>query len=173
MNLKGFTVLHYIIITTALTLLSACGGGSSNNASKDNENFTYQPLPTRMSVNEGDPVSLTLNIAGEGANQVVFNWQIEDDIVFSGQGTDSISFIAPDVERLKDIRVQVKLDDSNSRIIGFSDQDTFISIRNTDLVIGPNINEQRLDLPKVTTLNYNGLTDQSTWFHEQTQFTSV
>lgn len=173
MNLKGSTVRHYIILITFLSLLSACGGGSSNDASKDSKNFTYQPLPTSMSVNEGEPVTLTLSIAGEGANQVKFNWQIEDDIAFSGQGTDSISFTAPEVERLKSIRVQVKLDDSNSRIIGFSDQGTFVSINNTDPVIEPTINEPNSEFPKVEAINFNNLTDQSTWFYERTQFTSL
>jgi hypothetical protein len=113
-----------------------------------------------------------LNLTGEGAKEVKFDWQVEGDITFSGQGSDSISFVAPEVDTIRSIRVEVKLADSNSRTIGFSSQSIFISVKNIEKITDPVNNGEESDIPVVTALNFNELNDTSTWFHETTQFTN-
>lgn len=173
MNLKGAFARYSIILTTLLTLLSACGGGSSDGVVQEVAELTYQPLASTMTVNEGETVNLTLNLTGEGAKEVKFDWQVEGDITFSGQGSDSISFVAPEVDTIRSIRVQVKLADSNSRTIGFSSQSIFITVQNIEKITDPDNNGEESDIPVVTALNFNELNDASTWFHETTQFTST
>ena len=172
MNLKGAFARTSIILTILLTLLSACGGGSSDGVVQEVAELTYQPLASTMTVNEGETVNLTLNLTGEGAKEVKFDWQVEGDITFSGQGSDSISFVAPEVDTIRSIRVQVKLADSNSRTIGFSSQSIFISVQNIEKITDPVNSDEESDIPVVTALNFNELTDGSTWFHETTQFTN-
>ena len=172
MHLKGAFARFSIILTTLLTLLSACGGGSSDEVVQEVAKLTYQPLASTMTVNEGETVNLTLNLTGEGAKEVKFDWQVEGDITFSGQGSDSISFVAPEVDTIRSIRVQVKLADSNSRTIGFSSQNIFISVQNIEKITDPVNNGEESDIPVVTALNFNELNDTSTWFHETTQFTN-
>lgn len=172
MHLKGAFARYSIILTTLLTLLSACGGGSSDEVVQEVAKLTYQPLASTMTVNEGETVNLTLNLTGEGAKEVKFDWQVEGDITFSGQGSDSISFVAPEVDTIRSIRVQVKLADSNSRTIGFSSQSIFISVQNIEKITDPVNNGEESYIPVVTALNFNELTDGSTWFHETTQFSN-
>ena len=109
MNLQGAGAWHFIILTTFLTLLSACGGGSTDEDPLEIPKVTYQALPTSMSVNEGETVRLTLNLTGKGVEQLKFNWQVSQDIPFTGQGTDTINFTAPNVDQLSTINVQVTL----------------------------------------------------------------
>jgi hypothetical protein len=173
MNLKGAFARYSIILTILLTLLSACGGGSSDEVVQKVAELTYQPLANTMKVNEGETVNLTLGLTGEGAKEVKFDWQVEGDIPFSGQGSDSISFVAPEVDTIRSIRVEVKLADSNSRTIGFSSQSIFLTVQNIEKITDPVNNGEESDISVVTALNFNELNDGSTWFHETTQFTST
>lgn len=172
MNLQGAGAWHFIILTTFLTLLSACGGGSTDEAPLEIPKVTYHALPTSMSVNEGETVRLTLNLAGEGVDQLKFNWQVSQDIPFTGQGTDTINFTAPNVDQLSTINVQVTLENS-SKVIGFSDQRTSVIVANIETLNENNGNMPQSGLPKVDNLNFDGLTSGSTWFNEQVSFTST
>ena len=172
MNLQGAGAWHFIILTTFLTLLSACGGGSTDEDPLEIPKVTYQALPTSMSVNEGETVRLTLNLTGKGVEQLKFNWQVSQDIPFTGQGTDTINFTAPNVDQLSTINVQVTLENS-SKVIGFSDQRTSVIVANIETLNENNGNIPQSNLPKVDNLNFHGLTSGSTWFNEQVSFTST
>jgi hypothetical protein len=168
--MKATNVLSYTILTAFLLLLTACGRQSDKNV-LETPIVTYQPLQTTMTVNEGGAVILTLNVAGEGAEQLKFDWQVDGEIYFSGQGTDSISFIAPSVDSFTTINVQVKLDSAhNSSLINFSDQYTLVSVANIETIAEANGILQDVDLPKVTSLNFEELIEGSSWFHEKIAF---
>ncbi|MDP2562795.1 hypothetical protein [Psychrobium sp. 1_MG-2023] len=163
MNFKGANARHSIVFSALLFLLTACGGGSSDEDSTGPKEFTYQPLTTSMKIDEGETVTLTLNLTGKGADKVKFDWSVGRNIKFSGQGTDTITFVAPEVEHSTSFNVQVELDRSNGNVFGFIAQSTFVTIKNVEKLTDNSSSDLNFTLPVVTTLDYDLLTAGSTW----------
>ncbi|TMP79446.1 hypothetical protein CWB73_13565 [Pseudoalteromonas phenolica] len=162
--------LKKLLLSSLIALsLSACGGGGGDDKSEPQgiKNITYTALPSTSSADEGDTINLSLNTQGTGASDLKFTWSVKldnQDVTFTGQGTDSISFTAPDVDKNSTIIINVSLDSSNT--IGFRDQSTLISV--TDLnpapveppIVAP-------ETPPTIELDLSNLNNGSTWIETQ------
>lgn len=151
--------------------LAACSGSDDDSQPASNE-ITYDSLPRTIEVNEGERVTLDLNLQGEGAGSLSFTWRISHhflDIEFSGQGTDSISFIAPDVTGLTGLSIFVNLNNSTSDTVVLGNISQFTSVQINDLDV-PDVqlpfDSDRLD--QVSNLNFVGLAENSTWLRQST-----
>ncbi|TMP30296.1 hypothetical protein CWB98_23285 [Pseudoalteromonas rubra] len=117
--------------------LTACGGGSdskdTNTSSVEDNTITYTKLPTFINVKEGQEVTLSLNASGASAGSLNFTWTVrgvDGDVAFTGQGSDTITFTAPEVSQQSSLSISVKLNTSN--VIGFVDQHSSVSVADTD-----------------------------------------
>lgn len=126
----------FLCATIALSL-TACGGGSDNKDTKTSSvediKITYTKLPTFINVKEGQEVTLSLNTSGTNANNLNFTWTVrgvDGDVPFTGQGSDTITFTAPEVSQQSSLSISVKLNTSN--VIGFVDQHSSVSVADTD-----------------------------------------
>ncbi len=163
--------LKFILVAIILLSLSGCGGSTSEEAPQTIPKLSYQALPSTLTAEPGETVNLTLNLTGDNAEEIKFNWQVGNDISFTGQGSDSISFTVPTVKELNSIYVNVSLEDS-TKVIGFVDQTTFVTV--AKVVTEENINSiSTSDLDPVTTLNYDGVIEGSSWYLEQVQLNNT
>lgn len=154
--------------------LAACGGGSDNNDSPStsiNDNkVTYTELPTFIDVNEGEEVTLSLNTTGSNAKNLTFIWTVRGvngDVPFTGQGSDTIKFIAPEVSQQTSLSISVKLEDSN--VIGFTSQFSSVSVADTDTnVTAPEPEPNNGNV--VEALDLSTLISGSTWTETAHQY---
>ncbi|MCO7187353.1 MULTISPECIES: hypothetical protein [unclassified Pseudoalteromonas] len=126
----------FLCATMALSL-TACGGGSDSKdpgtSSVEDNKISYTKLPTFINVKEGQEVTLSLNTSGANANNLNFTWTVcgvDGDVPFTGQGSDTITFTAPEVSQQSSLSISVKLNTSN--VIGFVDQHSSVSVADTD-----------------------------------------
>ncbi|MCF2857519.1 hypothetical protein L1286_08565 [Pseudoalteromonas sp. SMS1] len=166
---KRLIKTNKLLVVAAMALsLSACGSGGSEDAPSTAEvqNITYEALPTLLSINEGEVVRLSLNTKGGGAHTLKFKWTVKylnQDISFSGQGTDTISFTAPDVEQQGSIEVRVDLEEGQSqKTFGFQNQYTLLSVKDLDITVTPPISDLGLG-EEVSHIDTSVLTIGSTW----------
>ncbi|OCQ20275.1 hypothetical protein A7985_17800 [Pseudoalteromonas luteoviolacea] len=165
----------HVILTKKLALsavialsLSACGSGGADDTPSTPrvQNITYEALPAILTFNEGETIRLSLNTKGEGANGLKFNWTVKylnQDVTFSGQGSDTISFKAPNVETHGTMQVSVKLDEANStKTIGFHDQHLSLNIKDLDPPVTPPASTHELG-EEVSEIDTSALTVGSTW----------
>ncbi|TMP27931.1 hypothetical protein CWB99_13525 [Pseudoalteromonas rubra] len=117
--------------------LTACGGGSDNKdpntSSVEDNKISYTELPNFINVKEGEKVTLSLNTSGANASNLNFTWTVrgvDGDVPFTGQGTDTITFTAPEVTQQSSLSISVKLNTSN--VIGFVDQHSSVSVADTN-----------------------------------------
>ncbi|AOT09821.1 hypothetical protein [Pseudoalteromonas luteoviolacea] len=176
---KQVMMTKKLVLTAAVALsLSACGGGSggSNDPSPTvtSQTITYQALPTFVDVNEGQQVRLSLNTKGSGASDLKFDWQVSFDnqpLTITGQGSDSISFTAPEVDGRRTVQVRVSLsEDSAANTFGFQDQ--FLTVNVADLTPSePTITPDNELGSEVTEIDMTGVTAGSTWIETQNTYT--
>lgn len=171
---KNFYSTLLLIITSSI--LVACGGGSggsSPSVSGGVDLITFTDFPLFVSAEEGATVELSLNTSGEGAEDLSYDWEItandDADIAISGQGTDSISFIAPEVDVTSTIRVEVQVSSSNIQLIGQDNFSTNVTILN--LNPSPTVNEYEVGmtttLPEVDAIDFSNIMPSSTWLVRQ------
>ena len=160
------------LILSAL-LISACGGSGSESKSDtdskqqssfDLSTISIEPLPFVVEVMEGDTVQLTLNSSGNSSDILTYTWTLGDpDISFTGQGSNSITFTAPDVEKSNTISVEVELGHLEAKLLG---ENTY---RSSVVVFDPSAKLASFEigkhtyLPKVETLDLSGVLAGSTW----------
>ncbi|KZN29449.1 hypothetical protein N480_06920 [Pseudoalteromonas luteoviolacea S2607] len=164
-----FKIEKHAMLTKKLALsavialsLSACGSDDAPSAPRV-QNITYEALPAILTFNEGETVRLSLNTKGEGASGLKFNWTVKylnQDVTFTGQGSDTISFKAPNVDMHSTMQVSVKLDEANStKTFGFHDQHLSLNIKNLNPPTTPTheLGEE------VSEIDTSVLTTGSTW----------
>ena len=170
---------HFIFnkFSTCLVLIPSlfiysCGGGGSSGSNSDSPNMpgpiqqiTIDEFPALLSVNENETVTLSLNPRGEGAGDLTFDWSVEfrgEPLEFSGQNTDSISFVAPEVDFGGSVSVRVDIDSTNVRLFGNNIQQTSVQI---DDLNPPSFAEigATSELPAVNALDLSVINDASTW----------
>ena len=162
-----------LLLITTSTLLTACGGGSGDSSTSTSggiDRITFTDFPLSVSAEEGATVSFDLNTSGDGAEDLSYDWEIitndDADITISGQGTDSISFIAPEVDITSTIRVEVHVSSSNIELIGQDSFSTSVIIVNLNPV-----NEYEVGmtttLPDVDTIDFSHIMPSSTWLVRQ------
>ncbi|WP_125561300.1 hypothetical protein [Pseudoalteromonas rubra] len=153
--------------------LAACGGGSdagdTPSTSLNENRVTYTELPSFIDVNEGEEVTLSLNTTGNNAKNLTFTWTVRGvngDVPFTGQGSDTIKFTAPEVSQQSSLSISVKLEDS-SNVIGFVNQFSSVSVADTDTnIIAPQPNTSNV----VEALDLSVLTFGSTWTETAHQY---
>ena len=165
---KNFYSTLLLIITSSI--LVACGGGSGGSSgpvSGGVDLITFTSLPFFVSVGEGETVSFDLNASGDGAEDLSYDWEVTSDdanIIISGQGTDSISFIAPEVDANGVIRVQVQVSSSNTQIIGQDNFSTNVTVINLNPL--PTTREHEVGmtttLPEVDAIDFSSIMPSST-----------
>ncbi|TYK65045.1 hypothetical protein [Colwellia echini] len=166
-NLSSLRMCLVPFFALSMSLLTACSGSdSSTPIDTTTPTVTYTELPSFMAVDEGDTVTLSLNTSGDGAEDISFIWQVSDDIDFTGQGSDTITFTAPATDNFTSISVQVDVDSSVSKTFGFSRELTSVNVSSIENItenkgISPDIN-----LPTVPALNFEAITEGSTWYSE-------
>ncbi|MCG7547318.1 hypothetical protein [Pseudoalteromonas sp. Of7M-16] len=172
---KQVMMTKKLALTAAVALsLSACGGGSggSNDTPQvaATQTITYQALPHFVDANEGEQVRLSLNTTGSGASDLKFDWKVTFDnqpLTITGQGSDSISFIAPEVDGRRTVQVRVSLSESSAaNTFGFQDQNLTVNV--ADLTpTGPTVSPES-DLGNVVTeVDMSAMTAGSTWIETQ------
>ncbi|KZN58106.1 hypothetical protein N473_05025 [Pseudoalteromonas luteoviolacea CPMOR-1] len=176
---KQVMMTKKLALTAAVALsLSACGGGSggSNDTTPavTTQTITYQALPSFVDVNEGEQVRLSLNTKGSGASDLKFDWQVSFDnqpLTISGQGSDTISFTAPEVDGRRTVQVRVSLSDSSeANTFGFQDQ--FLTVNVADLTpTEPTTGPQSELGTIVTEIDMSAMVAGSTWIETQNQYT--
>lgn len=155
------------IFFTAIFLIGCGGGGSEGEKQSTNKNITISRLPTTASINEGELVTLSLNTQGDDSNALSYDWEVKrnnEQISFSGQNTDTITFISPDVVNTGTISVSVKIDLSNGVLIGPKSQQSLITIND----LNPPAEIQAYELAKTTVLPEVEILDTSSFISEST-----
>ena len=158
-----------LLLTITSTILVACGGGSGGSSAPVSggvDLITFTDFPLFVTAEEGTTVSFDLNASGDGAEELSYEWEIisnnDADITISGQGTDSISFIAPEVDNTSTIRVEVQISSSNIQLIGQDSFSTSVTVINLD----PD-NEYEVGmtttLPEVDAIDLSSIMPSSTW----------
>ncbi|KZN37286.1 hypothetical protein N474_07145 [Pseudoalteromonas luteoviolacea CPMOR-2] len=166
---KRRSVISRLVLSTVVALsLSACGSGGSGDtpSTPTVQNITYEALPNFLTVNEGEVVRLSLNTKGSGASELKFKWTVRylnQDISFSGQGTDTISFIAPGVDSQGTVQVSVDLEAGQSKqTFGFQNQYASLNIKDLNTSVVPTIPAQELG-EEVSQIDTSVLIAGSTW----------
>ncbi|WP_370980556.1 hypothetical protein [Agaribacterium sp. ZY112] len=170
--------LKLLLALTTLTLF-ACGGGggdsSNSEAPKTLTNITVDDLSRySLTVNEGQTVTLSLNTQVEGSADVAYDWQISfkgDDVAFTGQNTDTISFVAPEVDMPGSVSVSVEISLENGTLLGDNRQRTSVIVEDTNpnptTLVAPTA--FTIDKPEqVSSLDGSVFSSESEW--EFTQF---
>ena len=164
-----------IMGTFLITGLAGCGGGSGDGSDTSQsgglQNITVTSLssqPTKY--NEHQTITLSLNTQGNGANNVTYNWEVEfagNALSFSGQGTQAISFTAPEVDDIKTVSVSVTLGLANGNLLGNKRYSTSLIIYDLDPLKASTraIIENGLStsLVEVDSLNTSLISEGTTW----------
>ncbi len=150
---------------------SDSGGGSNNNGAFEVRDIEVDDLSLRsFYYDEGDSVRLSLNTRGDVDNSITYDWEVSfsgQDYSFSGQGTPTIEFVAPEVtgEGVVSIFVDLGLEDGN--LIGRDFQSIIVRVLDTDPVSGissTNIEiEENSSLPEVVEINTTMVSPDTAW----------
>ncbi|MCF6441035.1 hypothetical protein L1077_16480 [Pseudoalteromonas luteoviolacea] len=166
-------------LSAAIALsLSACGGGSGGEdntspAATEQTTITYHALPSFINVSEGEQVRLSLNTKGSGASDLKFDWQVtfnNQPLTITGQGSDTISFTAPEVDNFQTIQVRVSLsDESAANTFGFRDQSLSVNVADqtpSEPTVAPSSELGNA----VTEVDMSAMLAGSTWIETQTLY---
>lgn len=162
-----------LLATITPTLLAACGGGSGGSSppvSGGVDRITFTDFPLSVSAEEGATVSFDLNASGDGTENLFYDWEIisnsDTDILISGQGTDSISFIAPEVDRTSTVRVEVQVSSPNVQLIGQDSFNTNVTVINVSTASAYEAGMTTM-LPEVDAIDLSHIMPASTWLVRQ------
>lgn len=168
-NLSTIKKIYEVLGRSALILFSlliyACGGGGDGGGTTGGTSqVSISSLPSIQTVNENESVTVSLNASGEGSNALSFDWTVRfqnQDISFSGQGNDSITFVAPDVDGTGVVSVNVSIDAGDTPLIGATRHFSSITVLDLDVIDIPSLTDT--DLPEVTDLDLSDIQSVSTW----------
>lgn len=157
-------------------LLAACGGGSSGESSSQGSGgiqlISFTDLPLSVSAEEGATVDLSLDASGDGSESLSYDWDVtlnNENLSFTGQGSDTISFVAPEVDQLSVVSVRVQVSSSSIDLVGQDSFRTSVNVSNLDL--SPSVNEYEVGmtttLPEVDAVDLLGINPSSTWLVRQ------
>lgn len=166
----------------SLFVLNLCLAGCSNSSdssSNDSQNTTKpaattsgpvfpQITVTQLSFTdyfEYEPVTLTLNAQGDNLSNVTYNWTLGQDIAFTGQGTDTIKFMAPAVDAATRVSVQVDIDVKEGTLAGSGTRQTssFRVLDRDSPTIDIVSEGLSTELPSVPALDYFSVTGKGLW----------
>jgi hypothetical protein len=159
--------------TLLITGLAGCGGsgGSDTAQSGGLQSITVTSLSSQPNkYNEHQTITLSLNTQGKGVNNVTYNWVVEHAgtaLTFSGQGTQAISFAAPEVDDIETVRVSVTLGLNDGDLLGNKRYSTSLIIYDLDPLKASTraIIENGLStsLVEVDSLNTSLISEGTTW----------
>lgn len=157
----------FLLTSICLSLLSACGGGGdSEESSNELGKLSFTALPTFPEANENQTVTFTLDVSGKGSDKLNFDWEVTylgEDLTFTGQNTDTISFVTPEVTGNKPVYVSVDFDLSEGTLLGPNNDSTSLTVIDLDPAPEPAELGKSTDLPEVDALSLDLLPDNSTW----------
>lgn len=145
-----------LLILTCLFAGACSSGGSSSSPSNEPKGgipeISISPIQGLQPYYEGDTVRLSLRVEGEVAGKLNFVWSLPSDIEFQGQGTRSITFVAPEVDGIRVLSILVEVDLEGGTLLG--DGSRMGAIQVLDLA-PPSILADgfKTHLPKVQNLN--------------------
>ncbi len=154
------------VVSILSILLTACGGGSGGSEEGGVKTLTYQKFATYSYADEGDTVRLSARIEGDGANSVDYLWEVSFDgqpLEFTGQGSNTISFIAPDVTVIGFVDVNVEFSLDGSSLIGTNNDRTTVRINDLDPIERQAQYGRTTVLPSVESLDFSQWVTGSTW----------
>ena len=166
-------VSAFVLFASAL-FISACGGGGGDGSGDGINNggealdISIGGFPASINAVEGDVVTVSLNVTGPDAEFLTYDWELDfgdAEIAFTGDDTDTISFVAPEVEPFSIVQVSVEVSLDGFNIIGLDDFNTVVSV--FDLDIAPSIPAHevgmRTGLPEVDAIDFSSVVSSSTW----------
>ncbi len=129
------TRFEFSLLFSLLLALTACGGDGGSGGTDTNggglNRISYTELPLSSEADEGTQVQLSLNTSGAGSNDLSYEWEVTfqgQDLPFQGQNTDTITFIAPQVDNPASISVSYELELKNGTLLGPNRGFTSVSI---------------------------------------------
>lgn len=168
MNLSAFSFPNYSVFALfCAVLLSACGGDAG--VIREPGDYSYIELQPRQ-VEERQSVSVSLNVAG--LNKIYFldyHWLVTfqgNEIEFHGQGTETITFLAPEVDAPENIEISATISGLSRKLNGDTETSTSItvvpSIEGRTPLQEANIGKTTR-LPRVSSLDLDAYPTGSTW----------
>ena len=160
--------LYFCTLFFSLSLISACGGGGGSDdegvPSRSGSISIVEP-PSSLRVNEGDVVTISLGATGDGAELLMYSWEVSqgnDDLMFTGGDTDTIRFVAPQVDRDTPVSVDVLISSEDVRLFGQSSFSSNVIVTDLDVVPEHEVG-MTTDLPEVDAIDFSNVTSSSTW----------
>lgn len=118
---------------------------------------------------------MSLNAQGDGAARLTYDWKVgssANSIEFDGQNTDTITFVAPEVDGHSTVSVSVDIELEGGTLLGNKSQRGSVMILDRDPpnedIIGNGFDTQ---LPLVEQLNFSVVTVASTWAMQEYEVT--
>jgi hypothetical protein len=136
-------LLNTFILLGMSVFLMACssGGGSSEKKSSAAPCAPTSAFP-KITITEigygvrefyeGETVKVSLNAQGECKNNMTYQWRVEGNIPFTGQNTDTITFVAPTTEVFQSLDVEVSFGLQGGALIGYKDDRGTVDILDKD-----------------------------------------
>ncbi|WP_053980793.1 hypothetical protein [Marinagarivorans algicola] len=173
---KPWIFLRALISSAVLAVsLISCGSGGGDDDSSASKtgapsNITITSLSDQKNqYNEGERVTFDLNTQNTAASIVTYDWEValigQGSIEFTGQGTSSISFIAPEIDRDSTVSISVKIGLANGTIFGNDEERTSISIIdiNTPAITLISGNAFKLASTPVAAIDLSNIGTEGTW----------
>ncbi len=157
----------FLLMLICFSILSACGGGDdSEESSNELGKLSFTALPTFPEANENQTATFTLDVSGKGSDRLNFDWEVTylgEDLTFTGQNTDTISFVTPEVTGNKPVYVSVDFDLNEGTLLGPNSDSTSLTIIDLDPAPEPAELGKNTDLLEVDALSLDLLPNNSTW----------
>lgn len=177
--------LRSVVYILSLFLVAACGGGGGGSSSANmNAGLSVVTLNEmrglRAEYKEGEAVVLQLDVSGEAADDLSYNWEVDhegEQLEIFGQNSSTISFVAPDVDVVGTVSVNVTIELQEGRLLGENRQ--YFTLKVVDLdpveasslgIIKPGL---ATDLPQVNRLNFKDIESDTVWLLNIYQLSST
>ncbi|MDZ7924933.1 MAG: hypothetical protein U5M23_12975 [Marinagarivorans sp.] len=158
-----------------LASLAGCGsgGGGDDQQKTQNTNEGFKQISItslrnqKTNYNEGEQVVISLDTQNPSSATVTYDWTVSavsgGAINFTGQNSDTIRFIAPQVEGDLAISITVKLGLNGGQLLGGNSEFTTLFIKDNNPMYLVGGNAFRKPLPSVNAIDLTGLEPKGTW----------
>lgn len=153
-------LLFSFIVLGSIACSSGGGDSDEGGGSTGFNNIEISSIPRFLQVNEGEPVTIDLNSRGDDLGGLTFDWSVGGDISFSGQNTDRIQFIAPEVDSNTPISISVEIDSDKINLLGNTRQMATLTVLDITPVKTNAGSLAETDLPEVDAIDKTRISDQ-------------